>query len=625
MYDIIFTRHTIHRVGGHRMHIDLKNNNGTLYLSVGESYTVKENGISKRRNRFIRSIGPLAVFDDGQPHYLERLRKSFKDGAPLISSLNDLVSKGAQSDKVTVTFDKASDADAFASPKNAGYFLLDSLYDALGIYDVLNLHKSRSKIEYDINGLVKLLVFGRVLDPGSKSATWSSKGDYVFPVAASDLRIEIYRVLDVLYKKAGTIQKRMNLKIANGAGRDTDICYYDVTNFWFEIDENDKDILDENGDVIKEGLRKSGPSKAKNRKPIVQMGLFLDSNGIPIAYELFPGNHIDQTTLRPALEKSVWGMNFGRVVIVADGGLNSGKNLARILAMGNGYIVAKSAKGSDMEAKKWILDQDGYIENQDGTFRLKSKIRERTIADENGNEVQIKEKVISYWSSKQYLHALHENEGFVEYLKAVIKSPDKLRDKQSKLQKYLIKQHVDKKTGEVIKTKPILSLNMEKIQMDMNLMGYYTIMTSELDMPDRDVIDKYHGLSRIEEAFRTIKSDIEGRPVFVYEPTHIDAHFLICFIALTMIRLIQYKILVHQGKETKNSRDWELGLSADRIKSALNGFVADPIPGGRYRLAKPDGDFKLIADAFGVDAELRIPSTPELRQLKYQFDKANLM
>jgi transposase len=296
-----------------------------------------------------------------------------------------------------------------------------------------------------------------------------------------------------------------------------------------------------------------------------------------------------------------------------------------MVSSGNGYIVSKSAKGSDKSTKKWILDQAGYLENKNSTFKSKSKIRKRVIKDENGENITITEKIISYWSRGQYLRALHENRKFIDYLNAVIAFPDKLKDKQSKLQKYLRKREVDKETGEVIKTVSMLSLDMEKIHMDMDLMGYYTVMTSEIDMPDREVIDKYHGLSRIEDAFRTIKTDLEGRPVFVHSKTHINAHFLICFVALTMIRLIQYKILIHQGKDTMNTQDWELGLSAEKIKRALDEFRAESIPGGKYRLTKPAGDFKMIMDAYGVDAELRIPSEHELRQLKYRLDKANLM
>ena len=607
------------------MYIACTSNHGIPYLQVHESYSVIENGKSKQKSRLVKNIGPLSRFDDGKPDYLQRLRQSFKERTPLIAELNELLKADVPSERIVAVFDRKVDADAFANPKNAGYFLLDSLYDALGIYDVLNLHKSRSKIEFDLNGLTKLLVFGRVLDPASKCATWSGMENYIFTVASSDNLIEMYRTLGVLDQKAETIQQRMNLKISNGIGRDTDICFYDVTNYWFEIDDNDEDIFNQDGTVRKEGLRKSGPSKAKNRKPIVQMGLFLDSNGIPITYKLFPGNHIDQTTLRPAMKKALGKMAFGRVIVVADGGLNSGKNLAGIVSAGNGYIVSKSAKGSDKNTKKWILDQSGYIENKDGTFKSKSKIRERTVKDEDGNTIKITEKIISYWSRGQYLHALHENHKFIEYLNAVIEFPDKLKDKQSKLQKYLVKRQVDRETGEIIKPKSILLLDMDKIKTDMDLMGYYTIMTSEIDMPDRNVIDKYHGLSRIEEAFRTIKTDLEGRPVFVHKDEHVNAHFLICFIALTMIRIIQYKILIYLGKETKNVRNWELGLSADKIKAALADFIADALPKGFFRLSKPSKDFQLIAGAFGIDPELRLPSEHELRQLKYLFDRANLM
>jgi transposase len=607
------------------MFIDCYPNNGKPYLRVCESYTTKVDGKRKNRKRLVRDIGPLSRFDDGEPDFLTRLRKSFKEGVPIINGLDDLSAAPKTSNKITAVFDKNDDASAFFNPKNIGYFLLDSLYVKLGIYDVLNTHKSRSKIEYDVNGLSKLLVFGRALNPQSKITTWNGRGNYLFEVASTEHQIEIFRVLDVLDKKSESIQRRMNHKIKTGIGRDTDICFYDVTNYWFEIDDNDEDILDVHGDVIKEGFRKRGPSKAKNRKPIVQMGLFIDSNGIPIAYRLFPGNHIDQTTLRPALEKTIDRMAFGRVIVVADGGLNSGKNLARVVSAGNGYIVSKSAKGSTKKTKEWIADQYGYVGNKEGTFKSKSEIREREVKDENGTPVIIKEKIISYWSRSQYNRALHENKKFIEYLNAVIEFPDKLKDKQSKLQKYLIKEQVDKGTGEIINTKEFLYLDMKKVQMDLDLMGYYTVMTSELDMPDNEVINKYHGLSRIEESFRTIKSDLEGRPVFVNTPEHINAHFLICFIALTMIKLIQFKILVHCGKDTKNVQNWELGLSADRIKNALKDFNVDFIPGAFYRLALPSNDRDLIMDAFGIDANLKIPSEAELRALKYSFNDSVFM
>jgi transposase len=435
---------------------------------------------------------------------------------------------------------------------------------------------------------------------------------------------EVYRALDVLDAKANTIQKRMDLKISKSIGRSKDICFYDVTNYWFEIDDNDADMPDGIGGT-RDGMRKSGPSKAKNRKPIVQMGLFIDSNGIPIAYRLFPGNHIDQTTLRPTLRTTIAKMDYDRVIIVADGGLNSGKNIAHILKDGNGYIVSKSAKGSDKETKKWILEEDGYTYNKAGTFKSKSKIRERTVKDEDGNKIKIKEKIVSYWSKKQRDYALHENRKFVEYLNEVILHPDKLKDKPKKIEKYLEKTEADKETGEVVDTVTIRSLNMEKIQNDIDILGYYTVMTSETEMSDREVIDKYHGLSRIEDSFRIIKSDLEGRPVYVRTQEHINAHFLICFIALTMIRLLQYRILISQGKETENVRGWESGLTAKRIKEALSEFTADALPSGYYRIRKPGEDLMLLMNAIGVSPDIRIPSERELRQFKYRIDRTNIM
>jgi transposase len=600
-------------------------NSGKPYLRVAESYSAKVGGVRKNRKRTIRNIGPLARYDDGQPDFLKRLKQSFKDGCPIIAGLDDLIASGeAQSSKIKIELDRNSNGMAFSNPKNIGYFFLDAMYDAFGIYDVLNKYKSQSKVEYDLNGLVKSLVFGRALAPDSKCATWKSRDNYLFDVVSSEKLIEAYRALDVLDDQSDKIQRRMNTKIEGRIGRSKSICYYDVTNYWFEIDDPDEDRTTETGKPV-EGMRKRGPSKAKNKKPIVQMGLFIDDNGLPISYKVFPGNHIDQTTLRPAMKETIGKMGFDRTIIVADGGLNSGKNLAHIVSNGNGYIVSKSAKGSTQEEKKWILQDGEYVWNETKTFKLKFKVRTRTVKDEDGNVVVLKEKVISYWSKKQYDHAAHENRKFLEYLDEVIKHPDKLKDKQSNLQKYLIKTEADKSTGEVLDSVSILGLDMDKIKEDIALMGYYTIITSELEMDNHEVIDKYHGLSRIEAAFRVIKSDLEGRPVYVRNERHINAHFLICFIALTMIRLIQHKVLSSLGKITNSTRDWEMGIPADRIKTALAEFCADALPGGYYRLTSAGDDLTTIANAFGVDVALRIPTVSDIRKLTLGIDNSFCM
>ena len=606
------------------MYIDCVKNSGKPYLRVAESYSIQVDGVRKNRKRTIRNIGPLSRFDDGKPDFLARLKKSFLDGEPIIDGLDDLLEGKPGSRKVVIEFDRDDEAASMSHPKNIGYFLLDGLYDGLGIYDVLSKHKSQSKIEYDLNGLAKILVFGRILCPDSKIETYRCKDQYAFDIADSDHLIEAYRVLDVLHKKSEAIQKRMHHKIKRAVGRNTDICFYDVTNYYFEIEQNDEDWTDPYGNR-QEGIRKKGPSKEKQLSPIVQMGLFIDDQGLPIAYQLFPGNHVDQTTLRPALKKNIDHLQFGRVIIVADGGLNSDKNIAHILAEGNGYILSKSTRKSTKTVQNWMLEEVGYVWNESRTFKVKSKIRKRTIKDETGESHEITEKLVCYWSKKHYDREIRENAKFIEYLESVITHPDKLKDKPRKIEKFLKKMEVDPETGELLQTKTHLTLDLQKLQEYKDLLGYYTIMTSELDKTDREIIDKYHGLSRIEDSFRITKSDLEGRPVFVRSPEHINAHFMICFIALTMIRLIQCRILQFQGKSLLDEDGWESGLSADRIKKALLSFKADALPGGYYRLTKPSEDLQLILDALNIDDDLRLPTIKELRQLKSHFDKATSM
>ena len=604
------------------MHIECWKSGRAPYLRVVERYSVIEDGVTKNKTRTVRSLGPLTRFDDGKPDFIGRLRSSFRSGHPIIPELNDLVCETAPAAKVRFEIDPANEDECYCNPKNIGYFLLDGLYDSLGIYDVLNLHKSRRKLGYDLNGLAKLLIFGRVLEPDSKLGTFESRGRYLFDIVSSETLIDIYRALDSLHEKADSIQKRMNLKISESVGRNTEMCFYDVTNYYFEIGENDGDTVDSDGGLIQKGLRKKGVSKEKRGEPIVQMGLFIDDNGIPIAYRLFPGNNTDQTTLRPALKKTIDDMKLGRVIVVADGGLNSGPNISHLLDHGNGYILSKSTKKSDKEVKAWMLDEDGYEWNQNRTFKVKSIIRNRKIKDADGKLREITEKLICYWSKKHYDRELHENKKFIEYLNSVIENPDKLKDKQKKIEKFLVEQQVDRETGEVLDARKHLSIDRRKVQEYLDLLGYYTIMTSETDKSDREIINKYHGLSRIEDSFRITKSNLEGRPVFVHTPEHINAHFLICFIALTMIRLIQYRILKSQNKDTLNLDGWESGLSADRVQTALDSWVADSLPGGYFRTSKPSDDLALILDAFSIDKRLSLPSVSDLRKLKFTFDNA---
>ena len=605
------------------MQIVCSNNNGIKYLQVQESHYEVSGGKARQRRRVVKNLGPLSRFDDGKPDFLRRLRESFRDGNPIIPELCELASTPPPA-IIKLAFDPSELLDCVCDPKNIGYFLLDALYDALGVYDVLNQYKSDTKLEYDLNGIAKLLVFGRILWPDSKLATFMRRDRYLFGLATSAGEREIYRALDCLNQTAGVIQTRMNTKIRAAIGRNTEVCFYDVTNFWFEIGQNDSDEIGADGKITRPGLRKKGISKEKRGEPIVQMGLFIDDNGIPIAYRLFPGNNPDQTTLRPALEKSIDKMKFARVIIVADGGLNTGPNIAHILSEGNGYILSKSTKKSDNRVKAWMLDEEGYQWNETRTFKVKSKVRTRKIRDADGKLIEITEKLVCYWSKKHYDREVRENVQFMEYLESVIRNPDKLKDKQKKTEKFLTKREVVRETGEIVDTQTLLAVDTDSVQEYLDLLGYYTLMTSEIEKSDWEIINKYHGLSRIEDSFRITKSDLEGRPVYVRTREHINAHFLICFIALSMIRLIQLRVLKHLGKDTLNVDGWESGVTAEKIKVALGTFQADALPGGYYRLTMPNDEMKRILESCGVDANLRLPCAKELRRLKKTFDNLGL-
>jgi transposase len=598
-------------------------NNGRDYLHLMEYYSeLNENGKCMRKQRTVKCIGFLDKVSDGKKDFLERLRISFKNKDPILDSLKEFLDKNTTREKLQFEFSVEDKVSATLNPKNIGYFILEKVFNDFNLSQMLRQEKSRRKIDYDLLGLTKLLIYGRVLTPSSKCKTFYQNDNYLFPPLKENENernlIHIYRALDVLSKKSVSIQNKIDKSIKKNIGRSTEICFYDVTNYSFEIEQNDENVSLENGEVISEGLRKSGPSKRKTRDPIVQMGLFTDSNNIPISYKIFPGNHIDITTLRPAMKESLEKMGYKKVLIVADGGLNSGKNKAKITNDGNDYIFSKSTKKSDKVAKKWILNEDGYEWNKKRNFKVKSKIVDVKIIDENGKEKIIKEKIVCYWSKKFYDYEVNKNKKFREYLEKVYEFPDKLKNKQPKINKYISKQFIDKKTGEVLKPKTNYFLDNKKLEEDVKLLGYYTLTTSKIELSEEEIIEKYKGLSKIENSFRTIKTYLNANPVFVRTKEHINAHFLICFIALTMIRVIQFKVLKNEKKKTDKFTNWEEGLSAEKIIGALNSFMADEIKNGYYKISNISNDLEQIFSSFDIRKLPNFPTVQDLIKCKKQ-------
>ena len=624
-------------------HIECVKNNGVPYLRLAESRYDKNK--KRQKKIIIKNLGPLSKFDDGKPDFLKRLREKFKNGE---IDFDGITYQNKVLPKYSYEFDfdmnnPLSNSIVF---KNIGYKFLESVYEDLGISQAVRLLKSRSKVEYDIDGILKMLVFNRILDLKSKKRCFEDKNLFYGQMTTTNDLNHIYRALSFLAMNSKKIQNRMNTKIKNSSvGRVTNLTYYDVTNYYFETMYGDDDIyeLDENNEIVKnekgeplivrKGFRKQGVSKEGKKEPIVQMGLFIDNNGIPVSHKLFPGNTQDKTTFKNVLENDVDEMELGRIVVVADNGMNTQENKYLIVNKKNGYIVSKSVKKSWKKMRTWALDNNDYTEIKnafgDVVFKYKSRINEieLTYKNEDGtkSKKKVKEKEIIYWSKKHYEKEVNQNKKFIEYLETCKEQPDKLKDKERKSQQFIKTVDIDKKTGQVIHPEKVIVFLDEKLKKYKETMGFYCIVTSEIEEEDKDIINRYHGLSRIEDSFRIIKSDLEGRPIYVRTEEHIKAHFLICFIALTIIRLIQYKILKYENKSTLNVDGWEQGITADKLKTTLLKYQCSVDKNGICLFTGIDKELLKVYSALNIKYELKAPTITELNKLLSSIKYSNII
>ena len=604
------------------MHIEKYRSNGIDYLRLVEGKRMRnKDGSSIVGKRVVASLGAYARHDDGRPDYLARLRQSFRDGRPLIDALKPYVGDAPREEWV-VRF-KAGDPKCKGEPKRLAACILDPVFSALGLDQFLASVKHASKIRYDLQGIVRLLVYGRILEPASKCATMDQNGKYFEPLVGSSNPDNVYDALTVIDGNAEKIFRRMNTCVKRGIGRNPSTVFYDVTNFFFEIGEADEDEVDGDGNMVRPGLRKFGVSKENRKQPIVQIGLFMDDNGIPISFGMFPGNTLDHHTLRPAMRETVDTFGLGRFILVADRGMYSGTNMCHVTDAGNGYIVSKSLRKSTVAERRWAVSPDGYTVVSD-RFRHKSRIRERTVYDEDGKKRRMTEKVVVYWSKAFYDRDVFEHRKFLDFIGRLRANPAGFRVSAAQsrsLKRFLKKDVVNSKNGEVLDgTKLVAMIDDDKLNEFNELMGYYQIATSELDMPDREVIGKYHGLglTQIEDQFREMKGTLEARPVFVNTPEHIHAHLMVCFIALTMMRLIQRKIAAAETR-TDDGGDlkWSYGLPGARLSAALRDWQVCELPQEYYMMQNASGeDICRILSAFGIESADRIYTKGGLAALK---------
>ncbi len=378
-----------------------------------------------------------------------------------------------------------------------------------------------------------MLVFSRLLYPSSKKTTYENK-DVFFEKTNFSLD-DLYRCLSFFNKHKESLQLWLHERVKKHYNRNTKLIYCDVTNYYFEIDKQDE-------------LRKKGVSKERRPNPIVQMGLFMDTCGIPITYKLFSGSTVDKATLIPMLNGIREDYSLGRIIVVADKGIITGDNIWSTLSDESGYVFSYSIRGADKKFKEYVLDDTDYVWGND-EFKIKSRVCQRqiTVTAEDGKKKvkkNIEEKQVIFYNEKYAVKARTERAIAIEKAKDMVKSPSKYNSSNAQgAAKYVKNIAFDSKTGEILENiKQQLSFDEDKVRQEAELDGYYAIVTSELQETDEKIIDICKGLWKIEESFKVTKSDLETRPVFVSTEDHIEAHFLTCFVALVIARILELRL-----------------------------------------------------------------------------------
>lgn len=558
------------------------NKSGRINLAIVDGYYDK--ATKKTKHKVIESLGYLdeleKQYDDPIDYFTKRAKKLTEE-------------KKARQAPINFTFydsDRLCVGDNLR--KNFGYTALSNIYHELELDKFLNNRQRHTKESYDANTILKMLVYSRILAPASKKSSFDHR-EMFFEKTNYSID-DVYRCLSFLNKHKETIQVWMNDKIKENYGRDTSLIYYDVTNYYFETDEQN--------DFLRKGV-----SKEHRPNLIVQMGLFMDNNAIPITYELFAGNTNDCLTYRPNFGKIKKQFNLGRVISVADKGMTTGDNIWYTIntPAHDGYVFSMSIRGAEKSMKKYVLDDDGYVW-LGKEYKRKSRKYPRTIqvTSTSGKKIkkQVDEKQIVFWSEKYAKRAKAEREATLAKARDLAANPGSYtRATSYGAAKYIKKVDYDKDTGEILTASSILDIDEDLIREEEALDGYYMLLTSEMDTPDDKIIDMYRGLWRIEESFKITKSELEARPVYVWTREHIEAHFLTCFVALTISRILEMKL--------------EHKYSTERIIDSLSRAECSLLQQNYYVFDYYDEVLKDIGNVTNIDFSKRIRTLGEIKQV----------
>jgi transposase len=550
------------------MFIKITKSNGVEYLNIAEGF--RQDGKVKHRN--IVSLG--------------RLDSLINSGSLKTMGLKLLALAG---DTNTSTFPEGTSEGEFF---NYGYLAYKHIWNKLKLNSIFSLiQQKHSRLKYNLNNVSFLTAMQRLIDPKSKIATYKGQSFYW---GMPEVKLEtIYRSLEVLADNKDKIETHLyeNTKRIRGS---MDVIFYDVTTFAFQSVEQDD-------------IRDFGFSKDQKFKEVqVVLGLFIDAEGLPIGYDLFPGNTFDGKTLVPALNQLKAKCNIRRVIIVADRGINSKINLYEIKEAGYEYIVAAKLKNMNAAVKKATFDNAGYkaIGDDKDALSIKSIPYDNIVELDDGSKAILNEKLVLTYSSKRARKDAADRERLVSKAMKLLDNPAIIAQNLKQGGRKYIKSSKKGETQDY-------ELNKKLIEENSKYDGYYGVQCSSLEMDEQDIYSAYHSLVAIEDCFKTMKSTLEVRPVFHWTPKRIRGHFVSCYIAFFMGRMLEIML-------AKNN----MPASPERIMDSIVDAVvcSFEVNGKRYYLkCKTNETAEHIFSVTGIKKLPNLMSAEDLNR-KLQLD-----
>ena len=494
------------------------------YVYFVESY---RDPLSKKpRSRIVKSFGRLDALVKDDPDVLQHLSEE-------LSRVNGEVAAVSVRDELDEFFKRSSSSDSYAGMPvlNYGILVYRHLWDELELDEALRLVGDSPVPALRLRKCAFLMSALRNMAPCSKLATFIRRDDYLFDF--EDVREhDMYNSLSLLAAHKKSIERHLYRKLHSREVGDASVAFYDVTTYYFES-------------VSADGFKAFGFSKDHRVNEVqVVMGLLIDSDGMPLGYELYPGSTSEFKTLYPALRKLRDAYGVKRVIVTADRGLNSKSNLAMIKKLGYEYIMAFKLRGASADVMQKVLDEDGYTYGKreeencaeggsdiDNVYKYKT-IDHVEVAASDNKTVALVDRLIVNYSPKRAAKDRKDRERLIRKAEKLIANPSQFRAELKKGGKSFV-------IADVAQEK--LELDREKIARQSMLDGYYGIICSDGGTSPEEAVSIHHKLWKIEESFRVMKSTLNARPCYVWTEASIRGHFVICYLALVMQRLLERK------------------------------------------------------------------------------------